>query len=385
MFFYSEIIFLSALFLTCYTYFIYPIIIFLWAQSARTAPLGTQMDYYLPDVTLIVAAHNEEKVIESKLNNILGLDYPKDKLTSLIVSDGSDDRTCEIVRIYEAAAPIQLIEMPRVGKVNVLNSAVPQAKGEIIVFSDANTLYYPDAIRKLVAHFEKSDVGCVCGRLQLANPRKVQSGEGESFYWRYETWIKEKESRLGCVVGANGAIYAIRKKLFEKMPPTVINDDFHISMKIMERGYKVIYEKKAVGTEEVALDFKSEFLRHIRDGAGHYREIAYLTSLLNPLKGVRFFAYVSHRFIRWMVPFFLPVIFISNMILVRSLPYMILFLLQIGIYAMAVLTFFLQRAHKRTGVFKIPFFFLSINLALIIGFLKNIRGTQGVTWDRTAR
>ncbi|MGA1823529.1 MAG: glycosyltransferase family 2 protein [bacterium] len=382
--YFSKIILLSAIFLTCYTYLFYPIILFVVTSGKTCDKKGDGDDCYVPSVSIVVAAYNEEKIIESKLKNISALDYPKDRITSLIASDGSDDATCEIVRGY-GASNITLVELPRSGKVNVLNSAVPLAHGEIIVFSDANTMYRPDAIKKLVTHFKDPGIGCVCGNLTLVNPKKLQSGEGESFYWRYESWIKEKESRLGCVVGANGAIYAIRKSLFEKMPAKVINDDFHISMKIMERGHKVIYEKEAIGTEDVALDFNSEFLRHVRDGAGHYQEIAYLTGLLNPFKGIRFFAYVSHRFIRWIVPFLLPIIIIFNIPLLQSYPYRILFILQISMYTLAILTFFLQRADIETGIFKIPFFFLSINCALIIGFFKNISGAQGVTWDRTAR
>ncbi len=343
-----------------------------------------RLDSYLPYVTMVVAAYNEEKVIEEKLKNILDLDYPNDKMIAIIASDGSNDRTNEIVKRYKSKS-LKLIEYPRMGKVNVLNKTVSLASGEIIVFSDANTMYNSQAITELVKYFRNADVGCVCGRLKLVNPKGVQSGEGEGFYWRYETWIKEKESRFGCVVGANGAIYAIRRDLFEEMPSNVVNDDFHISMKIMEKGYKVIYESDAIGIEEVAPDSKSEFLRHVRDGAGHYREIAYLTKLLNPMKGVRFFTYVSHRFIRWMVPFLLPLIFVSNILLIGSPFYMMMFLLQMVLYSSTVVSFFLQMHTGRLKFFNIPLFFLTTNLALMIGFWRNVVGTQGVTWERTER
>ena len=379
-----KFIFFSSIFLTCYTYLFYPLILKFCSGFKRRDVKFKELDSYSPYVTVVVAAYNEEKVIEEKLKNILNLDYPTDKIVSVIASDGSDDCTNEIVKRYESDR-LKLIEYPRMGKVNVLNKTVPLASGEIIVFSDANTMYNSQAITELVKHFRDVNVGCVCGKLRLINPKSVQSGEGEGFYWRYETWIKERESRLGCVAGANGAIYAIRRDLFEEMPSNVINDDFHVSMKIMEKGYKVIYESGAIGVEEVAPDSKSEFLRHVRDGAGHYREIAHLTGLLNPMKGVRFFTYVSHRFIRWMVPFFLPLIFISNVLLIESSFYMVIFLFQIALYSSTVVSFFFQKHNVRLKLLNIPLFFLTTNLALMIGFWRNVIGTQGVTWNRTER
>lgn len=362
----------------------YPLILSLWSSFKRRDGNIKKLNGCIPCVTMVVAAYNEEKVIEEKLKNILDLDYPKDKIVTIIASDGSNDRTNEIVRRYESKS-LKLIKYPRMGKVRVLNKTVSLASGEIIIFSDANTMYNSQAIIELVKHFRNSDIGCVCGRLNLANPKSIQSGEGEGFYWRYETWIKEKESRLGCVAGANGAIYAIRRTLFEEMPSNVINDDFHISMKIMEKGYKIIYESDAIGVEDVAPNFKSEFLRHVRDGAGHYREIAHLIGLLNPIKGVRFFTYVSHRFIRWMVPFFLPLIFISNILLIESFFYMVLFLFQIVFFSSAIVSFYLQKYNVKLKLFNIPLFFFSTNLALMLGFIKNITGTQSVTWNRTER
>ena len=379
-----KFIFFSSILLTCYTYLFYPLILKLWPGFKRRDVKIKKIDSYIPYVTMVVAVYNEEKVIEEKLKNILNMDYPRDKMVAVIASDGSNDHTNEIVKRYESKY-LKLIEYPRMGKVNVLNKTVPLTSSEIIVFSDANTMYDFQAIKKLVNHFRETDTGCVCGRLKLINPKSVQSGEGEEFYWRYDTWIKENESRLGCVVGANGAIYAIRRTLFEKMPSNVINDDFHISMKIMEKGYKVIYESEAIGVEEVAPDFKSEFLRRVRDGAGHYRELSHLTGLLNPMKGVSFFAYVSHRFIRWMVPFFLPLIFVSNILLIEFPFYMVMFLLQMFLYSSAIISFFLQKYNFKLNILNIPLFFLSTNLALMIGFIKNITGMQSVTWNRTER
>lgn len=380
-----EIVLVLMIFLIFYTYLGYPVLLLLLAKNIKDdKKKGESAEVENKCVSLIVAAYNEEKIIEEKIKNISEIDYPKEKLFVFIASDGSNDRTNEIVKGFESEN-LKLIEYPRIGKVNVLNRTVPLTLCEIIVFSDANTLYNSQAIKKLTDHFSDPNVGCVCGRLKLINPHNVQSGEGVGFYWRYETWIKKMESCFGCVVGANGAIYAIRKKLFEEMPANIINDDFHISMNIMKKGYKVIYESEAVGTEEVAPDFKSEFSRDVRDGAGHYREIRYHSGLVNPMKGITSFSYVSHRLIRWMVPFFLPLIFLTNIALLNNPIYIAIFIAQLCIYSVAVLTFILQQYDIETRFFKIPLFFLTANLALMIGFWKNIFRTQGVTWNSTGR
>lgn len=380
-----KIILLSLMFLTIYTYLVYPASIFFLSRVFNQEKLKKENGVSEAiKVTMIVAAHNEEKVIEEKIGNISELDYQKENISIVIASDGSNDRTNEIVARYQSET-LKLIKYPRIGKANVLNRTIPLAPGDIVVFSDANTMYNSQAITRLVEHFRDADVGCVCGRLELINPKNVQSGEGVGFYWRYETWIKEAESRFGCVAGANGGIYAIRKKLFEEIPAGVINDDFHISMKIMEKGHKVIYERGAVGIEEVAPDFKSEFSRNVRDGAGHYREIRHLSGLLSPARGMKSFAYISHRLIRWMVPFFLPLIFVTNIFLVNEQAYLVFFVVQICIYVIAVLTFILQKYSIETRFLKIPLFFLATNLALMIGFWKNVFGTQDVTWNSTKR
>ena len=384
-----EIIFFISIFLIFYTYFLYPAVLMLFSfKKTHYLMSRSNIEDYtigeLPLITMVISAYNEEKVIKEKLINITELEYPKDKLEVVIASDGSTDQTNSIIKLFKLKN-LKFFELPRMGKVNVLNKIIPKTNGSILVFSDANTIYNSDALNKLIPNLYDPTVGCVCGRLKLINPNNTQSGHGESFYWLYETWIKKRESKLGCVVGANGAIYAIRKSLFDKMPSNTINDDFHISMKILEKGYKVIYESKAIGIEKVAPDFNSEFLRHVRDGAGHYREIAHLTGLLNPMKGISFFSYVSHRFIRWLVPFLLPVMFFCNLLLIQSSVYMEFFILQLLLYIVTVMTYLLQKNNIPIGYLRIPLFFFSINLALLIGFIKNITGQQDVIWTPTER
>jgi cellulose synthase/poly-beta-1,6-N-acetylglucosamine synthase-like glycosyltransferase len=298
----------------------------------------------------------------------------------------SSDNTNEIVKSYFSKDKrIHLLECQRTGKSGVINKAMPYIKNDIVVFSDANTEYTPDALKFLVRHFFDPTIGCVCGRLVYRNPEEVISGWGESFYWRYETFLKRMESRLGYVAGANGAIYAIRRALFKPLPPKTINDDFTISMRIVEKGWKCIYEENAIAFEHVAPTMGSEFKRHIRDGAGHYIAVTHLVKLLNPFLGVRSFIYWSHRILRWSAPFILISLFISNWILAKDTFYSFFLLLQIGFYISAIIGLLIIRFRRLPLFMYVPFYFCNLNLALFFGFLKVISGRQKMTWERTER
>ena len=339
-----------------------------------------------PEVSLLIAAYNEEKVISGKIENCLMLDYPKDLLHIWIASDGSSDNTNEIVKKYtEVRENIHLLEFSRTGKSGMLNRAIKSVKGEIVVFSDANTEYSADALKGLVKHFEDPAVGCVSGRLIYRNPGETLSGKGESVYWRYETQLKKMESKLGYVAGANGAIYAIRRELFEPFSPRTINDDFTLSMKIVMHGFKSIYDENAIVYENVAPTMQSEFKRHVRDGAGHYIAVMSLLGLLNPLLGMRSFIYWSHRIFRWMVPFLLILLFIVTIFLLDALLYSYLFILQCVFYLLAILGWVFIKTARLPFIFYVPFYFCNLNLALLLGFLRAVTNAQKSTWDRTER
>ena len=334
-------------------------------------------------VSLIISAYNEENIILDKLNNCLSLNYPHKKLEIIVASDGSTDETNSIINNF-GSDRILYFDLPRMGKVNVLNEIVPKANGEILVFSDANTIYEKDAIIELVKCFNKKSIGCVCGNLKLLNPNKDEI-DGESSYWKYEKWIKKLESKMGVVAGANGAIYAIRKNLFEALPSNTINDDFHISMTIFEKGYDIIYSEQAIGSEYVAKDFFSEFKRHIRDGAGHFREMFSFISLLNPFKGKYFFSYLSHRVIRWLGCFFMISLFITNIVLKDNEYFLLLFYIHTAFYLAILILFVLKSFKINIWVLNFPLFFISTNIAILVGFIKNIIGKQSVKWDSTER
>jgi len=375
-------------FIIVYTYFIYPLFLLLISHYGGSQSRNDSSDEKIswPKVTLLIAAYNEEQVIERKINNSLLLHYPAGLLDIWIASDGSSDATNDIVKVrMQQNKSLNLIELPRLGKSEAINKAMASIKSDIIVFSDANTEYSNDAILKLVGHFDNPSIGCVCGRLIYRNPEEVISGKGESFYWRYETKLKKLESALGYVAGANGAIYAIRKELFVPLPSWTINDDFTISMKIVMKGYKCIYEENAIAYEDVAPSMESEFARHVRDGAGHYIAVRHLTGLLNPMLGVRSVIYWSHRIMRWSVPFLLIYIFIASLILSDIILYRILLIAQLVFYGTAFVGLMTINRIRLPFIVYIPFYFSNLNLALLYGFLKVISGIQKPTWESTAR
>jgi cellulose synthase/poly-beta-1,6-N-acetylglucosamine synthase-like glycosyltransferase len=370
-----------------YAYFGYPIILYLLTfRLSQGNEWNSQSRDKWPHADLLIAAYNEGKVIEAKIENSLKLDYPPECLHVWIASDGSSDETNAIVKKYAVSNHnVHLLEFQRTGKSGILNKAMESIAGSIVVFSDANTEYSPKALEMLIKHFDDQDVGCVSGRLIYRNPGELVSGKGESFYWKYETALKKMESRLGYVAGANGAIYAIRRDLFEPFPAQTINDDFTASMKIIENGYKSIYEENASAFEDVAPTMESEFNRHVRDGAGHYIAVIHLLGLLNPFLGLPSLIYWSHRIFRWTIPFLLIFLFGANIFLLDMPIYHSLFILQGVFYGLAIIGWIGISTVKLPFFIFVPFYFCNLNLALFIGFIKAVTRKQKTTWDRTER
>lgn len=369
-----------------FAYFGYPIVLYILGKVFCCKRNQEFKNNELPYVSMLIAAYNEEKVIGAKIENCLQLDYPKDLLSVWIASDGSSDNTNNIVKKYaNVYKNIHLLEFPRTGKSGMLNEAIKSITDKIVVFSDANTEYSPDSIKKIVMHFDDPSVGCVSGRLIYRNPGETISGKGESFYWRYETLLKEMESKVGYVAGANGAIYAIRRELFEPFSRRTINDDFTLSMKIVEKGFKCLYEENALVYEDVAPTMVSEFNRHVRDGAGHYIAVMSLLGLLNPLLGLRAFIYWSHRIIRWFVPFLLIFLFVVNIFLLDEIFYKIIFFLQCLFYVFAMVGWVGLKGRKLSFFVYVPFYFCNLNMALLLGFFKAVTNVQKTTWERTER
>lgn len=380
------IIFWTGAGILVYTYAGYPAILYILNKIPFPPPeTGRVFIDEWPDVSLVVAAYNEERVIGGKIENSLKLDYPGN-LDVWIASDGSTDGTDEIVRSFSLKNKrVHLLPLPRTGKSGAINSAMRFIKSDIVVFSDANTEFKPDVLKNLVRHFADPGTGCVCGRLIYRNPGRVISGEGESFYWKYETSLKKMENKFGYIAGANGAIYAIRRGLFEPLRPKTINDDFIISMRIVKKGFKSIYEENAIAFEDVAPDAGSEFRRHVRDGAGHYIAIFHLYGLLNPLLGTRAFIYWSHRVLRWSVPFVLFTTLAANIALINNPFYRAVLAPHFLFYLLALAGLLGVKLKKLPFFVCVPFYFLNLNAALFVGFLKALTDSQKPSWERTER
>lgn len=369
-----------------FAYVGYPLVIRICAGlfGKFTAPGDIESGEDLPTVSLLIAAYNEEDCIEARLQNALSLDYPAEKLEIVIGSDGSDDRTAVIVNSFDDER-IRLFDYrERRGKSAVLNATVPELKGEIIVFSDANTNYQPDAIRKLVRWFQHPGVGAVCGRLVLTDPETGQNVD--SMYWRYETFIKKCEGKLGALLGANGAIYALPKKYFVPIPGNTIVDDFVIPLlaKLTHR-FHIVYDPEATASEESPAAIGSEFRRRSRIGAGAYQSISSLWGLLNPRHGWTAFSFSFHKLLRWSVPFLMLAAFVSNLCLLDHTLYQVTFGLQLAFYISSLVGAYVQGRSLPVRLLRLAAMFSSMNAALFVGFWRWLLKEQRGTWQRTAR
>ncbi|MCP3141901.1 glycosyltransferase family 2 protein [Pyxidicoccus xibeiensis] len=393
----AEVFFWCAALLLAHTYFLYPLSLFalegaaqvlqnirgMRGGSGRAARQEARKAGPVSSVSLVVAAYNEASCIQQKLENSLALKYPAEKFELVIGSDGSSDGTDDIVR--QCSDPrVRLSPAPRAGKTTVLNRCIPMAKGDIVVLSDANTMIEPEAIERLVRHFDDPEVGAVCGKLRLYNPTK-QDYE-ESAYWNYESLIKMYEGRRGAVVGANGGLYAIRRSLFTALPPSTIVDDFVIPLRILEKGYKVVYEEQAVAHEETTEDYGKEFGRRARIAAGNFQSLRMVPGLLLPTAGFPAFAFWSHKLLRWCAPALMGVALVANVFLLDSMFYRFTLFGQALFYALAYLgkVGVLKRGMSKR-VASVAYYFVTMNLAIVVGFWRFLRNTQRAAWDRTAR
>lgn len=367
-----------------YCYVGYPILI--WAaarfrQGRQTPPALADAD--LPGISLLIAAHNEAGVIESRIQNALALDYPHDRLEVVIASDGSDDGTTEVCGAY--AGRIRLLAFPnRRGKAETLNAAIPQLRGDLIVLSDANTAMDGQALRNLARWFVDTSVGAVCGRLILEDP--ATGGNADGVYWRYETFLKTCEGRLGGPLGANGAIYALRRNLFSPLPPGTIVDDFVMPLTAKLRsGCCIVYDTDAVAREESAPDIRAEFRRRARIGAGAFQSLATLWPLLSPRYGWTALALWSHKVLRWLCPLLLVCALFTAAALAGRPIYRAALIAQVGFYALCIVGSVVPSAGRAFRWLRVFPMFASMNLALLLGLARWFRGNQSGIWSRTAR
>ena len=356
-----------------YAYFGYPMLLAIFSLfSRRKHETPGDTDHY-PEVTLLIAAYNEEDVIEEKVKNSLALDYPKDKLHIVVVSDGSTDRTDEIVKKYEDRG-VELFRTERLGKTVARNRAVENAKGELIVLTDANAFFRQDALKKLVKHFQDPEVGVVCGALVLK-----RADGSENLYWRYEKLIKRLEDKFHSIIGANGSIYAMRRELYDPLPPEV-DDDFVEPLIAYMKGEKAIYESEAISEEEdiPADDMQSEFQAKRRVVLRGLQSLAHVKGILNPFKyPTMAFEIFSHKIMKWFVPFSLIGILVSTFFLPRTPFAIITFLIEDIFIITAILGLFTKK-----GMLQIPAYFLLTNSAVLVAVLQFLAGTRSTRWEK---
>ena len=372
-----------------YAYVGFPVAIYVCSRlfGHRPVPQAIENVDDLPSVSILISALNEEDVIRDRLENALALDYPTNKLETVIASDGSIDRTGEIVQLYVNKYPhrIRLLSYSeRRGKSTVLNISLPQLKSEIIVLSDANTMFEARAVLNLVRWFRDPTVGVVCGKLNLRDSKS--GGNVDGLYWRYESFLKECEGRLGALLGANGAIYAIRRSEFIPIPGDTIIDDFVIPLlsKLQFRN-QIIYDMEAIAIEETAGDLDGEFHRRCRIGAGNFQCLSRLWQLILPVYGWMSFAFLSHKVLRWLCPAFLALALTSNFLMLDQPGYLPLLIAQLMFYVIAYLGNWLPAGRVVPRILRLATMFAAMNLALAVGFWRWVTGTQRGTWQRTAR
>jgi biofilm PGA synthesis N-glycosyltransferase PgaC len=365
-----------------YIYFGYPTLVAILARI-RSRPVNRRP--IRPTVSLLIAAHNEECHIQRKLENLLDLEYPRDRLEIVVTSDGSTDRTVEIARGYESRGVKVLAFDRRRGKPSVLNNTLPQCKGEIIVLSDARQLFNRKALIALVENFSDPSIGAVSGELFLTNDHATHVGQGLGFYWWYEKLIRRYESRIDSTVGTTGAMYAIRRNLFEPIPPDTLLDDVLIPMRIVRGGYRVVFESEAVAYDQAAKTGRQEFARKVRTIAGNLQLFTRERWLWNPRANRLWFQAISHKALRILGPPLLAAIFAANLYLIGAGDgYRIAFGGQLLFYAGALAGSFLRGEGVVAKLVSVPYAFCLLNATALVSIIRLLKGTQAVTWEKAS-
>jgi cellulose synthase/poly-beta-1,6-N-acetylglucosamine synthase-like glycosyltransferase len=374
------------LLLLAYTYGGYPGLLWLLSKVTPARPCRAGDPTQWPCVSIIVSAYNEEQVIGDRLRNLRDLDYPPERLEVVIGSDGSTDRTPAIVAACTDGAMRLVAFTERRGKASVLNDLVERVRGDIVVLTDANTFFHPDAVRALVRALWRHPTACaVVGHLELRSP--AGSGSLEGAYWRYETWLKTLESHFGTVLGANGAIYAFHRARYRPLPNETISvDDFLIPMLIrLHGGGEIFFVPAARAYESSPAQVRHEFHRRVRIGAGAVQVLLWMWRLLLPWKGMVAFSYFSHKVLRWLGPWLMLTGFAANLFLLGSPFFRWLFLGQLGFYGLGALATIVQPVPLLGAAASAARFFIALNAALGLGFVRFALGIQRPFWNTAPR
>lgn len=390
-----KILFWILLFVIVYTYVGYGILLYAIIKIRRFFKIGKKVKIdptYEPEVTLFIAAYNEKDYVAAKMKNSLELDYPKDKLNIVWVTDGSDDGTPDLVKSYLNTTVHHLDE--RNGKIGAMNRGMDFVKTPIVIFSDANTNLGKESIRRIVNLFSNPKVGCVSGEKRIIEKESdAASGAGEGIYWKYESALKKWDAELYSVVGAAGELFAIRTELYRHVEKDTLLDDFIISLRVAQEGYTIQYDPEAYAIESASANVKEELKRKVRISAGGIQSVVRLRSLLNVFKyGTLSFQYISHRVLRWTLTplcllLLIPVSFLlaNNEGLLDLGLYSSLFWLQVLFYVGALTGWFLENISIKIKLLFVPYYFFIMNLSVVLGFFRYMKKSQSVNWERAKR
>ena len=384
------VLFWICLFIVFYAYVGYGILLYLIIRLKRIFRGKPRLPdaTFQPPVTMLIAAYNEEDFIREKIENTLALDYPKDKFKVIITTDGSSDKTPDIVGEYPE---ITLYHQPeRRGKIAAVHRTMAFVKTPFVIFTDANTLLNKEVVKNIVRHYADPKVGAVAGEKRIfERDSDDASGAGEGFYWKYESALKKWDSELYSVVGAAGELFSVRTECYEDVPKDSLIEDFFMTMRIAQKGYRVIYEPDATATETASADVGEELKRKIRIAAGGIQSVVRLSALLNPFKyGILCFQYVSHRVLRWtLAPLALPLLLVANIYLALqgSIFFQAILVLQ-GLFYLTVLAGHLLALRKiKVKLVFIPYYFFIMNYAVYAGLRRYLKGSQTVLWEKAKR
>jgi cellulose synthase/poly-beta-1,6-N-acetylglucosamine synthase-like glycosyltransferase len=391
-----EILFWASIFIVFYAYIGYGIVLYVLTILKRLFSKRkdwTLDETNLPDVTFVVAAYNEERWIEDKIENCLAFDYPKEKIQFFFVTDGSTDNTAKLIEDYKVADDVTLKlfhKDGRAGKIAAVERIMEFVETPITIYTDANTDVNPQAIKNIVKFYQDEKVGAVAGEKRIAQGSADDAaGAGEGIYWKYESQLKKWDSEFNTVVGAAGELFSIRTELFQSVPQDTVIEDFYMTMRIAQQGYKVKYAYDATASEGQSATVGEELKRKIRIAAGGLQATWRLRSLLNFFKyPVLAFQFISHRVLRWtLAPLALPIILVVNILLAKdgNSFYQIILACQVAFYVFALLGYILERQKMKIKAFFVPYYFCIMNYAVYRGFVRAVSGSQSVLWERAKR
>lgn len=374
----AQIIFWVSIGVIALVYFGYPLLLSLAAFFNKRPHSKNRIN---PQVTLLIPAYNEENVIQDKLNNSLLLNYPKDKIEILLILDQCTDRTKEIARQYIDKGIIIIEQTPRRGKIAALNLAVPQARGEILIFTDADILLDENSVMNLVDNFSDNNIGCVGGELHYESNRDSLIEAGEGLYFSYDKFLRRKESDMQSLFVVSGSIYAMRKDLFAPIREDLA-DDFINPISVASKGFGVIYDQTAKAHGKIAKTTKDEFYQKVRMITQGFHASTQIYRFINSKNLIYLVEFLFHKFLRWMIPLFLISILVTNIILLNVQFYKVVFCGQAIFYLFSIIGLFLQERHINVKIFYVPFYYVLINVASLIGLFKFLTGETKDTWEK---